>query len=63
MTVNSLPREEVFDIKSLYKKEAFKRSIEIFLGCLLKHSSSSTKFNYVCREILEFLELGLNANK
>ena len=59
MTVNNLPREEVYDIKSLYKKEAFKRSIDIFLGCLLTHSNSSqSKFNYVCREILEFLELG-----
>ena len=58
MTVTTLPSPEKFNLQSLNSKEAFKRAIGIFMNTLLLDRDSSThKFNYVCREILQLLEL------
>lgn len=58
MNVTSLPAQEKFDLKSYNSKEAFKRAVNIFLATLLnQRDSNSGQFNYVCREVLEFLDL------
>ena len=58
MTVTSLPDQNKFNLGNINSKEAFKRAIDIFLQCLLLDIDSANNFNYVCREVLEFLELG-----
>lgn len=59
MMVPDLPKMKGINLENLRSKEAFKRAIDIFFGCLLAASNSSSgRFNYVCREVLEYLELG-----
>ena len=60
MMVPDLPKIKGINLENLSSKEAFKRAIDIFFGCLLADSNSSSgRFNYVCREVLEYLELGV----
>jgi len=59
MTLNALPKAEKFNLNNINSKEAFKKGIDIFFTGLLQEAESySRSFNYVCREILEFLEYG-----
>jgi len=58
MTVTALPNQSKFNLQNLNSKEAFKRSINMFLSSLLLDKDDAHNFNYVCREVLEFLELG-----
>lgn len=59
LQLSALPSEDKLNLRDIKSKEAFKRSIDVFFACLLSDRSSATdKFNYVCREVLEFLEYG-----
>ena len=59
LQMSALPAEDKLNPRDIKSKEAFKRAIDMFFACLLSDRSSVTdKFNYVCREVLEFLEYG-----
>jgi len=58
MKISQLPDENSFDMSSINSVEGFKKEIDNFFSSLLSVKDEVTnKFNYVCREILELLDL------
>ena len=59
MKVGELPDESNFDNCSLNNVEKFKKGIDsFFMSLLMLKNEQTNQFNYVCREVLEYLELG-----